>query len=148
MNQELFDFLTFELADYENYPALRLQKLISASNRYNNYQGVSPISTPLSPVQKGIDAEIAIMKEKYTEEELTATEQMWTDFYVEQIGNELGVELLTSAKASKETMMKAVALGDEGFERVVARSVKVGNELNRRTQEIELKNKASGNHTL
>ena len=143
MDQRLYNFLTFDLADYENYPALRHQRLTHELGFWDN-QDQSCFEDFLA----GIKAEVAILEEKYTEEELTATEQMWTDFYVEQIGNELGVELLTSAKASKETMMRAVALGDEGFERVVARSVKVGNELNRRTKEVEQKNQHNANHTL
>jgi hypothetical protein len=136
--QTYFEYMTFELADYKNFPALRLQKLIddralyTFAPRYHTY----------------FDNLINEMMAKFTKEELTVTEQMCKDFYTQMIGNELGIELLIAGKASKETMMKAVALGDNDFDRAVALSVKIGNALNLQVKEIEQQNKSSNHTTL
>jgi len=131
-----FEYVTFELADFVDAPALRYQKIML------DYEHGKDI--PEFAFLADLKAE---METEYDKADLEPTEEAQLEYWVRKLAKLMAVDMLTSGKTSSENMAMAVALPDEAFDRCIALCNEMASELNIRVKENEARYK-SKNHSV
>lgn len=121
-----FEYVTFELSDYKNSPALRYQKICKD---FDNEMQFS-----YSAFLKKLKTE---MESTYSDAELEITEQVQLDFWVQRLAKQMAVEMIVSGKTTPDTMKQAIALPDDDFKRTVMLCKEMAHKLDVTIKESE-----------
>ena len=131
-----FEYLTFDLADYNEFPALRYQRIL--------FDISHTVDMPDFAFLEELKAE---METEYDAEALTPTEEQELDFWVRKTAKQMAIDMLVLGKTQPANMERAVALPDEQFDRCIALCNEMASTLNIRVKENEARSKAQ-NHTV
>jgi hypothetical protein len=77
------------------------------------------------------------MEEQYTPAELVSTDACERDYWIQTLGRQAGVQLITSSRVDHNTMFRMTCLDDAGFAQAITICTQVASDVDKKVKQAE-----------
>lgn len=140
--QSQWEFTNFVLEAYGEHQPRAVQDLLVRRRAIEDQLNSLPVArdterSELIAEQQQLDQWLDQWTAEELAQQLDQLEAGEEAYWVERLGREAVVDMMTTGRVSKETMSRAVLLSEENYRKFVETSGTIGSFINAITQEVE-----------